>query len=511
MSPALRRLPLLACLLWGTGACAQSQPAVEVRRPAVAGQFYPADGEELRAAVDAFWEDALPPAPLRPIALVVPHAGYIYSGQVAADAYRQAEGGQYDVVVVIGTNHTTPGYRGVSVDQASGHRTPLGVLPADAELSAALAAADPLFAYRPEVHQGEHSVEVQLPFVQARWPSARVVAAVVGGPDPEVAARFGRAVARLVRDRRALVVASSDLSHYPPAAQAAQVDAAVLSAVASLDPAAVVRIVAQELDRGVPNLATCACGEGAVLAAMAAASELGARRGRVVRYAHSGWTAFGEDDRVVGYGAVAFDPGEGGPDTAALAVPAAEDGSGPHLALADREYLLRLARATVTRYLTSHTVPLPRLDTPGLARRQGAFVTLKKAGALRGCIGHMAEDTPLALTVTRMALQAALRDQRFTPVRRDELADLEVEVSVLTPFTAVAGPQAVVVGRDGVLLEKSGHRAVFLPQVAPEQGWDRDEMLGQLCQKGGLPADCWQEGARLSTFQAEVFAEAAGH
>ena len=489
----------------------QPEPEIrQVRDPAVADRFYPGDAVKLKGAVEGFLEDALPPAGGRPVALVVPHAGYVYSGQIAADGYRLAMEFAYDLVVILGTNHTTPGFDGVSVYQGDGYRTPLGVAEIDRELAAELVAADPSFTFRPEVHEREHSVEVQVPFAQVIFPEAEIVTAVIGEPDPDLTERFGKALARVLADRRALIVASSDLSHYPKYEDAVEVDRKVLKAVASLDPAAVSATITRQMQERLPGLSTCACGEGPVLAAMVAARELGARRGTVVSYANSGATVFGETGRVVGYGTVVFTEEAGGADIGHLESPRT-DGDAAGLTDADREYLLQLARETVERYLNTGTVPLPRGFSPALWNRRGAFVTFEKHGQLRGCIGHMAEDTPLALTVCRMALQAALRDRRFRPVGAVELPALEVEISVLTPFARVAGPQAIEIGRDGVVVEKQGQRAVYLPQVAPEQGWDRDETLGHLCQKAGMAADCWQEGATLYTFQAEVFSEADFH
>jgi AmmeMemoRadiSam system protein A len=152
-------------------------------------------------------------------------------------------------------------------------------------------------------------------------------------------------------------------------------------------------------------------------------------------------------------------------------------------------------------------VPLARGFSPALDRPQGVFVTLRTRGALRGCIGQMAPDRPLRVLVGSMALAAAFDDPRFEKVRAPELKDLEVEISILTPFKEVQGPNAIVIGRDGVLLQKDRRSAVFLPQVATEEHWTRDEMLDNLCVKGGMAAGCWRAGARLSTFQADVFKE----
>ena len=481
-----------------------SEPAdAVVRPPAVAGKFYPEDAKKLHAAVKGFLADALPPRGERPLALVVPHAGYPYSGQIAADAYRQAMGYDYDVVVVLGTNHTVPPFDSVSVFQGRGVATPLGVAGVDQPLAQALMASG--FTYKPEAHAKEHSEEVQIPFIQVAFPRAKVVTAIVGTPDLGVATRFGQALAKALGDRKALVVASSDLSHFPPHGAAVAADRATLEAVAGLDPQAVVSAINRQMRAERPGLETCACGEGAILAAMVAARAMGARRGVVLSYANSGDSLVGDWDRVVGYGAVMFTAAPGGTDTKVLDAP--EVPKGGTLTDADKAALLKLARSTVERYLTTGTFPLPRPSSPALRSMQGAFVTIKKKGDLRGCIGHMAEDMPLAQVVGRMALAAAFEDTRFTPVRAEELASLEYEISVLTPMKPAPGVGSIVVGRDGVVIQKGGRSAVFLPQVAPEQGWSREEMLGHLCEKAGLDAGCWRSGCKFLTFQAIVFGE----
>ncbi len=490
---------LVPCLLVPAGEEA-------VREAAAAGSFYPEDGVRLEKAVRAFLEEARPPRGPRPLGLLVPHAGYVFSGQILADAFRQAQGQEYDTVVILATNHTVDPFPGASVFGGRAYRTPLGTIPADEGLARALRSADPAFAYRPEAHRREHSEEVPLPFVQVLFPGARVLTAVVGTDDGALCRRLGEVLAEKLRGRKALLVASSDLSHYPPYGEAVETDRKTLEAAAALDPVLFRTVTEREERRGRPSLATCACGRGPLLVLLSALRALGARRGVVVSYANSGDTVFGEEDRVVGYGAVVFTAEEGPPDLSALSRPAPPE-QAPPLSAAERRALLALARRVLERLFLTDTVPLPRPDSPALRAPRGAFVTLKEKGELRGCIGRMVPDTPLALTVARMAVQAALHDPRFPPVKSWELSSLEIEISALTPFAPVSGPGAVVVGRDGVLLEKGARSAVFLPQVAPEQGWNREELLGRLCEKAGLEAECWKRGARLSTFQAEVFAE----
>jgi hypothetical protein len=484
---------------------AAGQASQGVREPAVAGQFYPADARGLNATLDAVFKDATAPGRERPIAFVVPHAGYVYSAQIAADGWRQAAAHEYDTIVILGTNHTGAGFGRIGVFPGSGLRTPLGVAKVDQALSASLVKEDSDCVADAAMHAAEHSVEVQVPFAQRLFPNASLVAAVVASDDAGVVTKFGRTLGRLLAGRKALIVASSDLSHYPSYRDAAAVDRRTLEAMASLDPDRL-RSVASAAAGSVPNLATCACGEAPVMAAMVAARALGATRGRVVSYANSGDLPIGDPDRVVGYGAVVFSAGEPGTDASAV-LPHTPAAQALPATAADKRQMLVLARETIGRYLDTGTVPLARGFSPALDRPQGVFVTLRERGALRGCIGQMQPDRPLRVLVGSMAMAAAFEDPRFEKVKPGEMRDIDIEISVLTPFKEVAGPQAVVVGRDGVLLQKDRRSAVFLPQVATEEHWTRDEMLDNLCLKGGMPAGCWHSGARLSTFQADVFKE----
>ena len=498
-------IPIVAFSLGVATTCmAGKDGGGEVRSPAVAGQFYPESAAILKLAIEKFMEDALPPQVKKPVAIVVPHAGYIYSGQICADGWNQIRGGTYDIVVILGTNHTASGLRKIALYPGGGFRTPLGTAMVDMDLTTALLAASPDCALDRGPHVREHSLEVQVPFAQILFPQAKIVAAIIGDADTALCTRFGNALASVLKGRRAVIVASSDLSHYPSAKDAEDADMKTLAAVATLDPAALHAAVRTQMARRIPNLSTCACGEAPIMAAMAAAKAMGATGGTVVSYAHSGNIPIGDRERVVGYGAVvlAVDPKKELPAVRPAA--AAEGTIGP----ADRKYLLRLARETISRFLTIKMVPLPRLSTPVLREPRGVFVTLKKRGNLRGCIGRMVPDRPLAELVGAMALQSAFEDPRFSPVTPRDLPDLEIEISVLTPMKPVAGPNDIVVGRDGVLLRKGGRSAVFLPQVAPEQGWGRDEMLDNLSQKAGLPSGGWRDGASFLTFQAIVFSEA---
>jgi len=498
---ALMGLPLMAC---ATVAPPSAAPAAISQ---VAGQFYPAEAPRLRAAIEAYLRDAIIPSQdLMPVALVVPHAGYVYSGQIAADGYRQLVGRAVDTVVILGANHTGRLDRRMAVFDGQRFATPLGSIEVDQELAAAIVNDAAGAAFDSTAYEGEHSIAVQIPFVQSVLPRAKIVPIVVGSSDPGLCARLGQVLANLLKGRRAVVVASSDLSHYPSQKDGLQVDTRTLGAIATLDPDAFGMTLARTDQDRPANLVTSACGEGAIRVVMEAARALGATRGVVVSYANSADTVTGEPGRVVGYGAVVFDRGVGGADIKALV--RAQPDTRSLLDADDKRVLLRLARETVARYLASGTVPLPRGGSTRVLREAGVFVTLKKDGSLRGCIGRLQARGSLVRLVSEMAFASAFSDGRFSPVRADELEHIDIEISVLTPPRQVATPADVILGRDGVVLRVGDRTAIFLPQVATEQRWTREQMLDNLAQKAGLATSAWRDRSTvLLTFQADVFSE----
>jgi AmmeMemoRadiSam system protein B/AmmeMemoRadiSam system protein A len=440
-------------------------------------------------------------APEEPIALIVPHAGYVYSGAVAATGFKQLEGHEYEAIVVLGTNHSAD-FQRIAIWPSGAFSTPLGLAPVDSALAQSILAADPqhIVADR-SVQLAEHSIEVELPFLlRARASAAAAsgenglrgfVPIMIGEPSWENCQALSQALVRVLRGKKALIVASSDMSHYPSYDAALQVDAGTLQAIQSFDPQAVVENTRTWLGRGVENLVCTLCGEGPVLTAMMVAQELGANRAAVLQYANSGDIPGVGKDRVVGYGAVMFWKGE----TAML---------NPE----EQATLLRIARETLQQYLTDQTAPQYQVSEPALKQMNGAFVTLKENGELRGCIGQMRGRQELYRTVQQMAVAAATEDPRFEAVSKEDLAKLEIEISVLSPMERIQSADEIQVGRDGLYIIVGQYSGVLLPQVATEWGWDRDEFLRQVCMKAGLPPDAWQRpDATLYRFSAQVFRE----
>ena len=470
-------------------------PEGKVRPAEFAGAWYPGDAETLRRTVDQFLSQVdrhIGPSEGIPIGLVVPHAGYIYSGAVAAAGFKQLEGHTIDTAVIISVDHQRPLAQPIAVYAEGGFATPLGVVPVDVALAQELVAAEPQIKADASAHTREHMIEIELPFLQRVCPQCKIVPILMGAEDDKTINALATALLKVLPGRRAVVIASSDLSHYPAASDAREVDAATLDAILTGNPARVRQTIAQLMDRGYANLFTCACGEAAILTTMQVARGLGADTITLLRYANSADAPGGQSEQAVGYGAVLFwryRP--------------------PDLTPAQQQELLHLARTTIKTYLESSQIPDYRTTDPEIARPSGVFVTLKKKGELRGCIGHMQADAPLWQAVQKMAVAAATADPRFPPLTRAELEQVEIEISVLSPLNRLDNVEDIQVGTHGLVLDYHGQRGVFLPQVPVEQGWDRTGYLDNLCLKAGVPKGCWRDtAAQLYTFTAVVFGEA---
>ena len=478
-----------------------------VRQPVFAGQFYPADSTLLLKQIKVFIENAKPGKIDDAVAIVVPHAGYIYSGQIAADAYNQVKQNNYDLIVILGTNHTTAGFSGISVYPEGAFATPIGNAKIDNATAEELLKADSDVNTDLTVHEKEHSIEVQIPFIKYLFPEAKILPIIIGEPDIKMCSRFGKTLAGIVKNKKVLIIASSDLSHYPDFDDAIKTDNRTLKTIARLNPEEIFLEMQNQLKKGIPQLVTCACGEAPILAAIETSRELGANHASIISYSNSGYNSIGSVDRVVGYGAVVI---ANGGAVQPLDVDSSVTDDSYLLTSSDKKTLLNHARKTLEQYFSTQSFPLPRQINPMLKIKRGCFVTLKKDGELRGCIGRMTADVPLCTIVGTMALQAAFNDTRFTSLKQDELPQIEIEISVLTPFKQIKSADNIVLGRDGVIVRKSGRQAVFLPQVASETGWSKEEFLNQLCYKAGLNSGDWKN-AELFTFQADVFSEKEFH
>lgn len=464
---------------------AQNCEGKEYRASPHAGTWYPGAGRELRQTITGYLENASVPAHGRIYALISPHAGYVYSGPVAAYAYKTVQGEAFDDVIVIGPSHRH-GFHGVSVDTLAGRETPLGAIEYDRELARKLIAGNRGIKHEAAAHEVEHSVEIQMPFLQVALPGFKALEIIMGSQDYQTCQMLSQAIAKATAGRKVLVIASSDLSHYHNQQQAASLDNAVREAVAAFDPA----MLYAQLSDG-----RCeACGGGPMIAAMLAAREMGATNSTVLRYATSG-DITGEYAQVVGYLAAAFH--DASPSRIGVELGISEG---------EKKKLKDLAWTSIESAVQDKKPPAPGAITGKLKEPYGIFVTIRKRGDLRGCIGRIIADQPLYVSCQEMARAAALEDPRFPPVTPDELAYLEIEISVLTPMQRVQHKDEIVIGRDGLYVRKGMFSGLLLPQVAVEQGWNVDQFLVHTCYKAGLPVDALQaKDTELYRFSAEVF------
>lgn len=463
------------------------EPAI--RPPVLAGSWYPAEPAELAQTVDRLLA-SVEPVDGAPKALIVPHAGYTYSGKIAAAGWRQIENAEYDLAVILAPAHRVRPPKPLAVWECGAFTTPLGDVPVDADVCRSLIEACPHIAADHAPHLPEHAIEIQLPFLQRVSPRCRIVPLVMGdgGHDAGVIESVARALTQATAGRRSVIVASSDLSHYPSYRNAVAVDQATLGAIETGQTDHVHETILAALERGTPNLLTCACGEGTILVAMRTAALMEAETITLLDYANSGDAPRGDRRQVVGYGAVMFWHYEP-----------------PALTGAQQDCLLQLARETIETHLRSGGISVVSVDDPALNRRAGAFVTLWQGSELRGCIGHIKADRPLYRAVQEMAVAAATRDTRFAPLSLDELGSLTVEISVLSPLRRITSIEQVEAGKHGLVIAKDSRRGLLLPEVAAERGWNRYELADAVCWKAGLPAGCWRAGATMYTFTAIVF------
>jgi len=458
-----------------------------VRKPAVAGMFYPSDPRELRRDVNRYLENVEKThIDGRAVALISPHAGYMYSGQVAAYAYKLLEGMDFDDVLVIAPSHRVD-FVGASIYDGEGYETPLGIVPIDRGLARRISQQSKIIDYIPQAHAQEHSLEVQIPFLQSVLKGFSLVPMVMGPTwNLDVCRQLSDAIIRSIEGRRAIIIASSDLTHSYDYQRVVTQDEILARHIDQFE----IKGLAEDLRQGKCQ----ACGGGPMVVTMMVAQGLGANRGKVLKLTNSGDVTGMKSpgNYVVGYMAAALYHAAGEPEGG--------------LREEERRLLHHIARRAIEDVARGKPVPGFKVESGILMEKRGAFVTLKKRGQLRGCIGYIKGIKPLYRAVAEMAVAAAFNDPRFTPVTEAELPDLEIEISVLTPLKRVDDVGQIQVGRDGIYIKRGNYAGLLLPQVATEYGWDRETFLERTCLKAGLPKDAWKdENTRIYVFSAEVF------
>jgi hypothetical protein len=484
-------LLILTTTMMMNGCKGQSQASV-VRPATQANRFYTGDAKELSEEVDSLLSMYNSQCIMHNnvAALIVPHAGYYYSGNVAASAYMAIDAKKpYKRIFLLGPSHHE-WLDGASVNtEADWYATPLGNVKVDHETAVALTTTDSVFFYRPEAHDREHCLEVQLPFLQRRYKEVPpIVPIIISTNDYQKLERMAEILKPYFTDENLFMI-SSDFSHYPSYKDACEADARTGKAIETGDVEEFIATINANARSGKRNLQTSACGEFAIITLMLMLDQQ--YEVKHLMYQNSGDIS-GDDSRVVGYHSFAI---------------LRKDSTSFTLSDADKKALKEIAYNSIRDSLDGKPIAQPIVNSQLsiLNSKCGAFVSLHKHGHLRGCIGHFGEDYPLYEIVAEMARAAAFEDPRFMPVTRDELDDLDIEISVLTPMRRIQSLDEFELHRHGIYIKKGYRSGTFLPQVADEVNWTKEEFVGHCSQdKAGLGWDGWKD-AELYVYEAIVF------
>lgn len=479
---------------------AQNEDAMEVkdRKPAVPGMFYEGDSSALEKHLQKLFEEAESPVSDQDVAAVIaPHAGYVFSGGVAASAFNQIPSDtKYERVFLIGSSHRM-GFEGASIYTRGDYISPLGRVEVDQEVARQLVESSGVISADPAPHLEEHSLEVQLPFLQYHLEHPFKLVPIVMGPHD---ATGTEEVARLLEPwfrPGNLFVISTDFSHYPPYEDAEEVDRITADAILANDPDKLIRTLEQNKRRRIDGLATSLCGWTSVLTLLRITDDKDDIQFSDIEYKNSGDSRHGDKAKVVGYHAIV-----------AFRKSRDQEGSDDNFSLnqEEKQWLLGRAHNSLKKLVKGEEPSEPGEEMPRkLDSHAGAFVSLYKDEKLRGCIGHFQQDMPLWKVIDRMTGAAALHDLRFPPVDPDEVDDISIEISVLTPMRKVNDVSEIEPGKHGIVVEKEGRSGTFLPQVADKTGWGREELLGHCARdKAGLERDEWKD-ADIYVYEALVF------
>ncbi len=476
----------------------EEKKTLKNRLPVVAGQFYPAEKQALKSSLKKYFNQAESKTMENVMSIISPHAGYVFSGTVAASAFNQIDSKkEYENIFILASSHKVA-FNGASIYNKGHYETPLGKVKVNLELANKLIDEHTCFTYYEHAHTAEHSLEVQLPFLQYKMEKDFTIVPIVIGTQSESKVKQ---IAKLLKpffNEKNLFIISSDFSHYPKASDAENNDERTAEAIVSNNPGELMKRLKYNEMRSIKNLATSLCGWTSVLTLLHMSSDTPGIEAKKVQYMHSG--EYSKDkSRVVGYWAIAFFKNNS----------KTSNNMGFELNKQDKKDLLHIARKTIEELINNNNrVKLKGKDySETLNEKCGAFVTLHKSGQLRGCIGRFMPDEPLYEVVRQMAIAASTQDHRFDKVKPNELDDIDIEISVLTPLKKIDSIDEIEIGKHGIYIKSNGRSGTLLPQVATDNNWDKEQFLGYCSQyKAGLGWDGWKD-AEVFTYKAIVFDE----
>lgn len=466
------------------------------RQPYVAGKFYSADNLTLTRDIEDLFRNCRKSDTGRQVrAIIAPHAGYVFSGKIAASAFSTIPAGtKYSNIFVIGSSHVMS-FDGASVYSTGDFLTPLGKLAVNRDIASKLIKDNKVFDFPATAHAQEHSLEVQLPFIQYYFKdTVSIVPIIIGSQKAATIKQIAEALTPYFTPENLFVI-SSDFSHYPPYEEARETDLETALALASGKPAFFLSALEKNAARKINGMVTSMCGWTSGLVLMYLAEGNDNLEFNLIDYSNSGDSPYGGKREVVGYHAISlFEKTKVEQDFSFT-----ED---------EKKQLFSLARNSIMARFDNVKGPQDAENlSPRLGEQLGVFVTLKVDGALRGCIGRFVSSDPLYEAVKSSAVSSAFGDPRFTPLSREEFEKANIEITVLGPLQKIDSINDLVLGRHGIYIKKDNRSGTMLPQVATENGWTREQFLGYTSRdKVGIGWDGWKE-AELYVYDGIVLEE----
>jgi AmmeMemoRadiSam system protein B/AmmeMemoRadiSam system protein A len=478
-----------------------SQNITTDRQPYAAGRFYPADKETLTKDLAGLFDNCKKSPDSWDIrAIISPHAGYTYSGKTAAAAFSAIpRNSVFKNIFIIGSSHVMY-FDGASVYNSGDYITPLGKVTVNREIANKLIQANKVFNFPTNAHLQEHSIEVQLPFIQYYFNNKQQIVPVIIGTDDENTVKKIAAALRPWFTPENLFIISSDFSHYPAYKDAVENDNLTAISILSGNPQTFLNTLNKNTAKHIPGLVTSMCGWTSGLTLLYLAEGNKDLEFKLIDYSNSGDSPNAGKDQVVVYNAIALI------EKKQNAVPKHQSENSFSFSEEEKKQLFAIAKNSIRSMLYDNKkFVIDEKSIPeNLKKPMGAFVTLKINGALRGCIGRFISSEPLYNVVQASAISSAFEDPRFSPLTKEEYKKTDIEITVLGPLKKINNINEIVLGKHGIYIKKGSRSGTMLPQVAIENGWTVEEFLGFTSRdKAGLGWDGWKD-AEISIYEGVV-------
>ncbi len=477
-----------------------SQSKTVDRQPVAAGRFYSSNKETLAKDLEKLFITCRKPKENMDVrALISPHAGYVFSGSIAASAFSAVpKNKKFSNVFIIGSSHVMA-FDGASVYNTGDYITPLGKIKVNREIATKLRNENKVFDFPVTSHLQEHSIEVQVPFIQYYFTEQQSIVPIIIGTDRQSTLKQIAEALKPWFNEDNLFVVSSDFSHYPSYNDAVSADGATATGIVTGDPGKFLDAIEKNSSRHIDGLATSMCGWTSGLTLLYMSQNDKDLKYIKIDYCNSGDSEYGDKDRVVGYNAIALvNTGK-----------EKEDDNSFTFSESEKRILFEIARSAINASLNGENIPErdPDKVPDKLKMNYGAFVTLKIDGNLRGCIGRFVSSDPLYKVIKASALSSAFDDPRFPPLTKHEYPETTIEITVLGPMQRIKSPDEIVLGKHGIYIKKDFRAGTMLPQVAIEQGWNVEQFLGYTSRdKAGIGWDGWKN-AELYVYEGVVLEE----